>query len=143
MDGEYSWKTGYLIHFNSGIQQWKQNKIFGTGLKSFRINCTYKENQTCNTHPHNYFIELLVETGLLGTILIYFVFIIGFKNFLNFYFNEKNISSKLTSIIFFLLIFLEFLPIRSSGSFFTTNNATFIFLILALFLNIKKIEKLK
>ena len=143
IDDEYSWKTGYLIHFNSGVQQWKQNKIFGAGLKSFRINCTFKKNQTCNTHPHNYFIELLVETGLVGTILIYLVFIIGLKNFLNFYFNEKNISAKLTSIIFFLLIFTEFLPIRSSGSFFTTSNATFIFLILPLFLNIKKIEKLK
>ena len=143
MYGEYSWKTGYLIHFNSGIQQWKQNKIFGAGLKSFRINCTYKDNQTCNTHPHNYFIELLVDTGLLGTILIYFVFIIGFKNFLNFYFNEKNINSKLTSVTFFLLIFIEFLPIRSSGSFFSTHNATFVFLILSLFLNIKKMKKLK
>ena len=143
MDDEYSWKTGYLIHFNSGIQQWKQNKIFGAGLKSFRINCTYKDNQTCNTHPHNYFIELLVETGLLGTILIYFVFIMGCKNFFNFYFHEKNINSKLTSIVFFLLIFIEFLPIRSSGSFFSTHNATFIFLILPLFLNIRNIKKLK
>jgi O-antigen ligase len=143
IDENHSWHSGYLIHFNSGVQQWKKNKVLGSGLKSFRLNCTYENNQTCNTHPHNYFIELLVDTGLMGSIIIYLVFIIGFKNFLIFYLNQKNINLRLTSVVFFLTIFFEFFPLRSSGSFFTTNNATFIFLILPFFLNIKKINKLK
>ena len=72
-------QSGYLVHFNSGIQVWKSNKVFGGGLKSFRLNCTYGNNQTCNTHPHNYLIEILVDTGLVGFILIYLIFI----NFIN------------------------------------------------------------
>ena len=143
LEKNYYWRSGYLLHFNSGIQQWKQNKFFGRGLKSFRINCKYKDHQTCNTHPHNYFIEIMLDTGVLGIIIIYLTFIIGSKNFLQFYFQEKSLNSRLTSIVFFVLIFLEFFPIKSSGSFFTTNNATFLFLILAIFLNVKKIKKLE
>ena len=143
LDNEYVWHTGYLIQFNSGVQQWKQNKFFGRGLKSFRINCSYTKHQTCSSHPHNYFIEIMLDMGLIGLSLIYFVFFIGSKNFFQIYLKEKNLNFRLTSIVFFILIFLEFFPIRSSGSFFTTNNATFLFLTLAIFLNVKKIQKLE
>ena len=143
LDNEYVWHTGYLIQFNSGVQQWKQNKFFGRGLKSFRINCSYVKYQTCSSHPHNYFIEIMLDMGVLGLSLIYLVFFIASKNFLQIYSKEKNLNSRLTCVIFFILIFLEFLPLRSSGSFFTTSNATFLFLTLAIFLNVKKIQKLE
>ena len=133
---------GYIIHFNSGVQIWKKNKIFGNGLKSFRLNCTYENNQTCNTHPHNYFIELLVDVGIIGTVIIYLIFIIGVLKFFKYYFKEEDNNSKFISFTFFILIFFEFFPLRTSGSFFTTNNSTFIFLIMPIFLKIKQLQKL-
>ena len=133
---------GYIIHFNTGVQIWKKNKIFGNGLKSFRLNCSYYNNQTCNTHPHNYFIELLVDVGILGTAIIYLIFIIGVFKFFKYYFKEKDINSKLIAFTFFILIFFEFFPLRTSGSFFTTSNSTFIFLIMPIFLKIKELQKL-
>ena len=136
------YETGYLIHFNSGIQIWKQNKFFGNGLKSFRLKCVFAENQICNTHPHNYLIEILVDSGIIGLFLIYLIFLLGLINFVKFYLNETNLNNRLTSVVFFLLIFFEFFPFRSTGSFFTTSNASFIFLILSIFLNIKKLNKL-
>ena len=138
----YSWRTGYLIHYNTGVQIWKTNKIFGNGLKSFRLKCTYEKNQTCNTHPHNYFIELMVDTGMIGIILIYSIYILGLINFYKYYIKEKNINTRLVKVVFFILIFFELFPLRSTGSFFTTNNSVFIFLILAIFLNFKKINNL-
>lgn len=139
----YNFKRNhYLLHFNSGIQIWKKNKIFGNGLKSFRLKCTYENYQICNTHPHNYFIEILVDTGLIGIFLIYSIFILGLINFFNNYFSSKDQNTKLIFATFFLSIFLEFFPFRSSGSFFTTSNSAFIFLILPLFLNLEKIKKL-
>jgi O-antigen ligase len=137
---EISGNTGYLIHFNSGIQIWKENKIFGKGLKSFPLNCKYGDNQTCNTHPHNYIIEIMLDTGLLGLIIIYSVFLIGLTNFLKFYFLKYNERIKLLTLPFFLIIFFEFFPFRSTGSFFTTSVSTIIFLFLAVFMNLKKIK---
>ena len=139
---DYIWKSGYLIHFNSGIQIWKQNKISGNGLKSFRLKCTYENYQTCNTHPHNYLIEILVDTGVVGFLLIYALFILGLINFLKFYFSENDKNIKNIAFVFFVLIFFEFFPLRSSGSFFTTSNSIFIFTILPIFLNFDKLKKL-
>lgn len=140
-DGEIEYGgVGYLTHFNSGVQIWKKNKIFGHGLKSFPLNCKYGDNQTCNTHPHNYVIEILVDTGILGLLIIYSIFIIGCFKFLKFYFSEKDLKSKFILLPFFFIVFFEFFPIRSSGSFFTTGNSIIIFLFLSIFLNFKKIR---
>lgn len=133
-------KSLYFLHFNTGIKIWNQNKIFGHGLKSFRLKCSYKKNQTCNSHPHNYFIEILVDVGLIGLFFIYSIFFLGAYNFIKNYYNQTNINIKITQVVFFLLIFLEFFPFRSSGSFFTTNVSSFIFLIFPILLNIEKLN---
>ena len=132
--------TGYLITFNSGAQVWKKNKIFGGGLKSFRLNCRYGNNQTCNTHPHNYVLEILVDTGVVGLALIYLIVVFSILDFIKF--NNRNLSliSRITILPFFLIIFFEFFPIRSTGSFFTTANATVIFFMLAALINISKLN---
>jgi O-antigen ligase len=135
-------KYNYLVTFNSGVQVWKKNKIFGGGLKSFKLNCTYDFNQTCNTHPHNYLIEIMVDTGIVGSILISLIFVYNFLNFikfLNYNYNYK-LKSTLLSFPFFLIFFFEFFPFRSSGSFFTTNNAVIIFFVLGILLNISKLN---
>jgi O-antigen ligase len=137
---EINFRTGYLIHFNTGVQIWKNNKIIGNGLKSMQLKCSYKNNQTCNTHPHNYFIEIMMDTGIVGVILIYSIFISALYNFLKYYFSNNNIGTFLF-FPFFLIIFFEFFPLRSSGSFFTTHNGTIIFIMLAIFINYKKVIK--
>lgn len=142
-DNTYDEKSLYLAHFNSGIQIWKDNKLFGNGLKSFPIKCKFSDTTTCNTHPHNYVIEILVDTGLFGLFLFYLLFLTGLLNFKKTYLKEKNKNIKLKYLILFLIIFFELFPFRSTGSFFTTSNSVFIFLILAIFLNIKKIRNYK
>ena len=124
--------SGHLVTFNSGVQVWKQNKIFGGGLKSFRLNCKMDHRfQTCNTHPHNYLIEILVDVGLVGFIFIYFIFSFVIINFLKNYQNNLKFNSNLLVVPFFLILFFEFFPLRSTGSFFTTSNSVVIFLVLA------------
>lgn len=134
----------YLIHFNTGVQIWKQNKIFGNGLKSFRLNCSYDKNFTCNNHPHNYFIQLMMDVGLLGLLTIYTVIVLIIIKFFKYYFSlTKERIEKKISIPIFLIIFTEFFPIKSSGDFFSTNNAVVIFLFLAFLINFKNLKKFK
>ena len=40
-DKPIDYASGHIITFNSGVQTWKQNKIFGGGLKTLRIKCKY------------------------------------------------------------------------------------------------------
>ena len=134
--------SDYLILFNSGVQLWKENKLFGQGIKSFRVKCKQAKHETCGSHPHNYLIELMVDVGIVGLVSWYLIIILSITNFLKYYIKENNFIHKLYSSPFFLLIFTEFFPFRSSGSFFTTGNSAFIFLILAIFLNLNKIKKI-
>jgi len=142
--GSGHWKSsGYLLTFNSAIQTWKKNKILGGGLKSFKLNCSNNETEMCNAHPHNYILEILVDTGLIGFALIYSTFIVAILNFFKFYIKNFNLPSRVISVPFFLIIFFEFFPIRSSGSFFTTGVSVIIFLMLALLINVSRLSLLK
>jgi len=159
--------SGYNRIFRTAIAVWKENPIFGSGLKSFRILCwevgpKYKhlepkehkvKNTTaaeakfsifsCSTHPHNYYLELLSESGLVGTILmIAFFLVLLSKSFHHLKQYSRHANSEMLFLIpFIVVIFIDIWPLRSSGSFFTSGNATFFWLSVAIFLANKKIEK--
>ena len=67
-------------HYGSAWKMFKDNKIFGQGPKMFRILCNEKKffykKDSCNIHPHHTYIQLLAETGLIGTIPIIITFLI-------------------------------------------------------------------
>jgi len=147
----------------TALDTWKPNKLFGNGIKSFRIDCyelkniyeekrkiknfdyeynfreTYeksKKNRICSTHPHNYYFEILTETGIVGifiTLMIGSLFIVFILK--NFKFLEGNNIENFILLAATLSLFLEAFPLRSSGSFFTTNNATYITLISSIILS--------
>ena len=134
-----NWERPYVVEFYHFNKTWKKNPILGGGLRSFRVNC-----YNCNSHPHNYYFEILNDLGLLGFIIMaVLLFGILYKLFIKInIFNLKDNSSK--NILPFFIIFLcEFFPIRTSGSFFSTNNATFIFIILALLISLMEKEEKK
>ena len=134
-------RSAHLRIFNSGVKVWKQNKIFGSGIKSFRYNCLELEDKSCSTHPHNYYIEILAETGLVGLILLSVVFLIILRRFYSAFINKELIfRQKIIIIPSFLIFFSEIFPLRSTGSFFTTSNAVIFFLMLAIVAGSKKLS---
>ena len=145
--------------FLTAIETWKLNKIFGNGIKSFRVDCwklegredVYlgedlmpgKKNLLCSNHPHNYYFEILTETGVVGLfmtlILAVFLIIFIIKN----YKHVSNISPGHLIILSALIsLILETLPIRSTGSLFTTNNFTYLVLIASILISYEKILKI-
>ena len=115
---------------DTSSQTWIDNKYFGGGIKSFRYNCT---SFNCSSHPHNYYLEILSELGLVGFFLILIVFFkVLFNSFLNLEAKKHPLNYDKIIIPFMFLFFIEIFPIKSTGSFFTTGNATYLFLIMSI-----------
>lgn len=131
---------GYRSLYETSVEIWKDQPLFGYGLKSFRFKCweiltrTKNPKLSCGNHSHNYYFEILVEGGIIGIVLIITLFIIIFKDSIVYLKKSyKNMNSELYLFMPILLtFFLEIWPIKSTGSFFTNWNATFFWLIVAL-----------
>ena len=132
----------YTKELYSGLVTWKINPVFGGGIESFNINCS-KLVKTCATHPHNYYLEILSEIGLLGMLIVsivflYVLYIAIFKKFIDeSLFQNNNYISP-----FAIMFLIEIFPIKSSGSFFTTGNSTYIFFIIAVILGLYRKQQL-
>ena len=129
----------HIKEIESGILTWQQNKIFGGGIKSFYFNCTkinkfMMENylKSCNSHPHNYYLEILGILGLVGFVLIITLFAVVTIKALKFiHFSEDAFEKKKFIIPFFIVFIVEIFPLKTTGSFFTTTTSNFLFIILA------------
>jgi O-antigen ligase len=113
------------INFFTNVYYIKiDEKKFKKGQEIFKFKPLYKNG--CNTHPHNFLIQILSETGLVGFIIYIFVGLYFIFGVINFLFGKKimkkiykyKIDFKICLIFISYLIF--FLPIFPSGNFF--NN---------------------
>lgn len=135
----------YYRLFSSSYNLWKENIIFGVGLKNYRKDCDVNIfdkntnlNTLCSTHPHNNYLELLVETGIIGFSL-YMLFIYNILRLIykKFRINSNNFIYLKGYIIGLAITLLFFLwPIKSSGSMFTTFYMSFIWFNLGMLLSI-------
>ena len=149
--------SGYNRVYRTSIAVWKEQPMFGFGLKSFRIKCwevgpknAHLQPESgisifsCSNHPHNYYLELLSEAGIIGTGLLVIFFLILLKN--SFYYLKKynqKINSEITLLIpIIITVFIEIWPLRSTGSFFTTWTATFFWLNIGILFAAKKYKSL-
>ncbi len=123
----------YIKEFNSGFQTWLKHKYIGGGVKSFKQACAKTDLQNCGPHPHNYYLEIMAELGLVGLLMLLIIFVkIFYDTFVNKYIFKSFLSQNKTIIPFMFLFFIEIFPIKTTGSFFTTGNSTYIFLILSI-----------
>ena len=142
-DKKYKLTNTHLKEFNFGIISWKKNKYFGGGLKSSGIICEKYGFLNCSNHPHNYYLEILSTLGLAGFfITLILLSLVFYKTFITKYFRISNLNNYQLITPFIFLFFSEIFPIKSTGSFFTTGNATYIFLLFSIMVSLLKIKKL-
>ena len=58
----------------TALRMFKDKPIIGHGPKMFSIKCADSKYSTgikpCSTHPHNFYVQLLAETGLIGFLFL-------------------------------------------------------------------------
>jgi len=143
----YAIGANYFHMYISGVKVFFNYPIFGAGNKNYRVvTCTshlapegkgiyyqtYKKskyskipelfntNYTCNTHPHQIYIEFLAEHGIVGTLILLFVFFkILYQAFKKINLNKNNLQ-----LGAFTYVVLTFAPLLPSGAFFNNYVAT-------------------
>lgn len=136
-------------HILSAYKIFKKNIFFGSGVKTYRYRCkdpdNYVNNLSCTTHPHNSFIQILAETGLIGLIFFLLILFTLCKELINifkyksklFFFNNLHLAQ----ISLLLGFFQTFLIILPSGSIFNNWVSIIYYLPVAVYLRYKNNKK--
>ena len=102
------------------------NKFLGVGPRQFRNRCDeYKVSiYSCDTHPHNTYLELLSEAGIFSFLIVSGLFILisyfSIKHFIFKFIRDKNGIINDFEVCLLSAIIISLWPFSPSGSFF--NN---------------------
>ena len=118
----------YGSHYNTALSVFKNNIIFGVGIKNYRdesIKKIYTDKnkdfkfQIMGTHPHQIHLELLSETGIFGYLSFFSFIIYSLYLSLSSFLKSKNYY-QLAAILF---VICSLIPLLPSGSFFSTYTS--------------------
>ena len=113
-------------HYRSSLRMFNDNKITGVGPRMFRFLCVEKKYylwEGCSTHPHNTYVQLLAETGLIGFIFflgIFLIFLFSIIKHLFIKFIHKGIIFNDFQLCLLSAILISMWPLIPTGDFF--NN---------------------
>lgn len=140
--GKYLYSIMHNRHFSTAIRMFYSKPFLGYGPKNFRNHCAdkkfYSGEWSCSTHPHNIYLQLLSETGIIFFSLIIFIFLYSsFKLLLlfkeRFLYKEKDhlYNFKLFSTVG---VFINLFPLSTSGNFFNNWFSIILFFVFSFFL---------
>jgi len=115
----------HQAHYLAAFKIFKDNPIFGIGVKNFRFVCgdkKYNAAEACSSHPHNTYIQLLAETGMIRFIFILTLFISLFYlccKHLYFSYKKKYLFNDF-EVLLLSSILITLWPLVPTGNFF--NN---------------------
>lgn len=141
--------SNYGPHYLSSIEIFKNNKIFGTGIKTFRIACNdisikkyypnddHRSKSGCSTHPHQTYFEILSDLGLTGFIIFSSFFLYLSVRIVKTFMVTKDLLL-LSCGAFYIT---QLIPLLPTGSFFTSFGSTIFFINVSLiYYSFKKYE---
>jgi O-antigen ligase len=133
-------------YFITGINIFNAHPIIGAGPKAYSQlskSPQYALDDFSHTgHPHNFYIQLLAETGIIGFISVFLFLIyliIKYQTIQKLYKQNYNrfeiliVGIPISGLVFHLW------PLTTTGSFFTNYNCILIYMCLGFFLGEKKL----
>jgi len=123
----YMFTNNHDSLFRTAFNMFLDKPIFGHGPKMFRVICKDEKYATgvapCMTHPHNFYVQLLAETGIIGFSFLFsafaYVLYCAYRQFKSIVLRQKRY---LTDYQVCLLagILITVWPLTTNGNFF--NN---------------------
>jgi O-antigen ligase len=82
----------------TAYNMFKNKPFFGHGPKMFRVICKNEKYATginpCMTHPHNFYVQLLAETGIIGFLFLFgilvYVILLSFRQLKSMILRQKR-----------------------------------------------------
>lgn len=113
----------YIDLFSTSLEIFNDNKIFGSGPNTFRKKCAevkYIKKHSCSTSPHNFYLQVLTETGIIGFAIISLFYFYFITNLLKTIFKKNANQNTLNAYILInISILINFFPLMQTGSFFS------------------------
>jgi len=114
-------------HYRTAYKMFKAKPILGHGPKMFRVKCKDEKYATgmfpCSTHPHNFYIQLLAETGIVGFLFLFsalaYIIYTALRQFKSIILKEKRPLSDY-QVCLLAGILITVWPLSPNGNFF--NN---------------------
>jgi O-antigen ligase len=132
--------TAYGMIFETSYEVWKNNKIFGVGIRNYKNVCSkyMKESLSpelkehgCGNHSHNFYLEILSETGILGFAFCVLISLVILFDITRKLFNKTLITNHvLFGLILSFLIKVQ--PINITPSFWASNSVGFTWIAIGL-----------
>lgn len=123
--------------FSTAFESFKEKIYLGNGYKSFRTRCVNftnkNQNYLCSTHPHNYHLEVLHDSGIIGfLILTFFIISLLLKVSIRIFKSDESYICKIILSLLLINLLIELFPFKSTGSLFTSWNGTLVWLAVSL-----------
>ena len=125
-DKVYIFSKPHNDMYISAYRIFLDNKFFGVGPRQFRNTCDkYSVSEySCETHPHNTYIELLSEAGIFAFLVVAGLFILicylSIKHFVLKLIRDKKGTFNDFEVCLLSAVIISLWPFSPSGSFF--NN---------------------
>ena len=119
----------HQVIYETSFKIFKDNPVFGIGAKNFRYVCDNKKYHSytdldasvngCQTSSHNYYIQILTETGIVGFVFVCILIFLYLRLVIK-KINEKNNIYNNFFICLMSAILITVWPFVPTGNFF--NN---------------------
>jgi O-antigen ligase len=140
----YNSVTNYTGLFRTGLLMFADSPFLGKGPRAFKYlsgderfspqDVNGKKTIYYNSHPHNFYIQLLAEVGLFGFLyFLTFLFIFFYISF--FYLGRKSFLNKDYEVIIFSSFLIVLWPFITTGNFFNNWLSIFHFFLIGFFLS--------
>ena len=140
IESNFIQESVYFNLYNSGLNVFKSNPILGVGNKNYRVEACERRNidkdysYLCNTHPHQIYLEFLSEHGLIGTLILLFIFFKLIFSNIRVILMTKNYV-QIGCLTYLITSFTPFIP---SGAFFSDFSLTLFWLNISLMYAVNK-----